>query len=270
VNCSTVGTKEIQPLPRAVAANGAHLLAKCGVGSSGWLGTQAVLRFAYLLNESRGVAVGTEKTDDRLRERVQAAHQTGSAKARRIGNGSKRRQQPQRRGTYSRQLRISPSWYRDHRRAKLLHLTSHSEKEIKVSLRREDLIWVDAPDFAVSHISARPAKNLSFWISSVEVEHRYAKHGDMWLPETNRSRLEDSLWWGGRTRHRLSELPTCPGRRHSSLRLASLSRPSTASIHEGRTCCGSRSKEKWRFTSVICQSVRIRPVAARVRRLRHC
>lgn len=49
-------------------------------------------------------------------------------------------------------------------------------------------IWVDARDFAVTRISAKPAKNPSFWISSVEVEHRYAKHGDMWLPETNRSR----------------------------------------------------------------------------------
>ena len=46
-------------------------------------------------------------------------------------------------------------------------------------------IWVDAADFAVSRISAEPAKNPSFWISHTEIEHEYAKIGDFWLPAHN-------------------------------------------------------------------------------------
>lgn len=48
-------------------------------------------------------------------------------------------------------------------------------------------IWVDAEEFAVVRIEARPAKNPSFWISSTSIEHRYSKHGEFWLPATNRS-----------------------------------------------------------------------------------
>lgn len=48
-------------------------------------------------------------------------------------------------------------------------------------------VWIDAEDFAVAQISAKPAKNPSFWISSVQIEHQYDKHGDMWLPRSNRS-----------------------------------------------------------------------------------
>jgi hypothetical protein len=57
----------------------------------------------------------------------------------------------------------------------------------------EGKIWVDAQDFAVVQISAKPAKNPSFWISSVQIDHRYAKHGDVWLPQSNRSRSKVRL-----------------------------------------------------------------------------
>ncbi len=57
-------------------------------------------------------------------------------------------------------------------------------------------VWIDAQDFAVVQINAKPAKNPSFWISSVQIEHRYGKHGDAWLPRSNRSTSKVRL--GGR------------------------------------------------------------------------
>ena len=48
-------------------------------------------------------------------------------------------------------------------------------------------IWVDAQDFAVTHVEAHPAVNPSFWISGTDIEHRYEKVGDFWLPLSNRS-----------------------------------------------------------------------------------
>jgi hypothetical protein len=48
-------------------------------------------------------------------------------------------------------------------------------------------IWVDANDFAVSRVSAQPAKNISFWISHTEIEHEYKKVGEFWLPAQNTS-----------------------------------------------------------------------------------
>lgn len=48
-------------------------------------------------------------------------------------------------------------------------------------------VWVDAQDFAVARIEARPAKNPSFWISKTNVEHHYLKRGKFWLPASNRS-----------------------------------------------------------------------------------
>lgn len=48
-------------------------------------------------------------------------------------------------------------------------------------------IWVDAADYAVSRISAEPAKNPSIWISHTEIEHEYGKFGDFWLPVRNTS-----------------------------------------------------------------------------------
>ncbi len=48
-------------------------------------------------------------------------------------------------------------------------------------------IWVDGNDFAVSRVSAQPAKNISFWISHTEIEHEYKKIGEFWLPVRNTS-----------------------------------------------------------------------------------
>jgi hypothetical protein len=48
-------------------------------------------------------------------------------------------------------------------------------------------IWVEARDMAVAHIESEPAKNPSFWISHTQIEHRYTKVGDFWLPAHNQS-----------------------------------------------------------------------------------
>ena len=48
-------------------------------------------------------------------------------------------------------------------------------------------IWVDANDFAVSRVSAQPAKSISFWITHTEIEHEYKKIGEFWLPARNTS-----------------------------------------------------------------------------------
>lgn len=57
-------------------------------------------------------------------------------------------------------------------------------------------VCVDAEDFAVAQISASPAKNPSFWTSSVEIQHEYEKQGDAWLPRRNQSSSKVRL--GGR------------------------------------------------------------------------
>lgn len=46
-------------------------------------------------------------------------------------------------------------------------------------------IWIDASDFAVSRISAEPAKNPSIWISHTQIEHEYMKIGEFWFPAHN-------------------------------------------------------------------------------------
>jgi hypothetical protein len=46
-------------------------------------------------------------------------------------------------------------------------------------------VWIDATDYAVSRISAEPARNPSIWISSTQIEHEYTKIGDFWLPAHN-------------------------------------------------------------------------------------
>lgn len=56
-------------------------------------------------------------------------------------------------------------------------------------------IWVSATDFAVTRIEGAPAKNPSFWIKKTQIEHRYVKVGDFWLPEQNRT--ESQIRFGG-------------------------------------------------------------------------
>jgi hypothetical protein len=51
-------------------------------------------------------------------------------------------------------------------------------------------IWVDAADFALVKIDAEPAKNPSFWIAHTHILQTFAKTGDFWLPELNRSQTK--------------------------------------------------------------------------------
>ena len=48
-------------------------------------------------------------------------------------------------------------------------------------------IWVDTRDYAVVRIQGEPAKNPSLWISHTEIDHRYKKFGEFWLPVHNES-----------------------------------------------------------------------------------
>ena len=48
-------------------------------------------------------------------------------------------------------------------------------------------IWIDATDFAVTHVEAHPAVNPSFWITGTDIQHQYQKVGEFWLPLSNRS-----------------------------------------------------------------------------------
>jgi len=61
------------------------------------------------------------------------------------------------------------------------------EPKVKSKFLYRGTIWVDAGDFAVTRISAEPAKNPSFWIKHTQIEHAYVKVNDFWLPATNRS-----------------------------------------------------------------------------------
>jgi len=65
-------------------------------------------------------------------------------------------------------------------------------------------IWVDATDFAVTRISAEPAKNPSVWISHTTIEHRYSKIGNFWLPASNTSVTKVRL--GGTAKLRIDYL----------------------------------------------------------------
>jgi predicted DNA-binding protein len=48
-------------------------------------------------------------------------------------------------------------------------------------------IWVDATDFAVTRIAAEPSKTPSFWVKRSEVNHKYEKVDDFWLPAENKT-----------------------------------------------------------------------------------
>jgi hypothetical protein len=59
------------------------------------------------------------------------------------------------------------------------------KKATKFTIRGR--IWVDAGDFAIARIEGEPAKNPSFWIRHAEVEQRYGRTGQFWLPSLNHS-----------------------------------------------------------------------------------
>ncbi len=57
-------------------------------------------------------------------------------------------------------------------------------------------MWVDAKDFAVARMQGEPARNPSFWVSHTEVEYRWGKIGEFWLPLYNQS--ETQVRMGGK------------------------------------------------------------------------
>ena len=67
------------------------------------------------------------------------------------------------------------------------------EPKQKSELLYRGKIWVDAQDYAVTRVDAQPAENPSFWIKSTEIHHVYAKEGEFWLPQTNRSQSKIRL-----------------------------------------------------------------------------
>ncbi len=91
-----------------------------------------------------------------------------------------------------RETKLTPENYRfelegmddvEGRRCYILQVTPKHDNK----LLYKGKVWVDADDFAVKQIEAKPAKNPSFWISSVQIQHEYEKYGDVWLPRSNRS-----------------------------------------------------------------------------------
>jgi hypothetical protein len=69
------------------------------------------------------------------------------------------------------------------------------EPKAKKKLLYRGKIWVDAEDYAVAKVEAEPAQSPSFWIKKTEIHHVYAKNGEFWLPEENRS--ESRIRMGG-------------------------------------------------------------------------
>ena len=57
-------------------------------------------------------------------------------------------------------------------------------------------MWVDAKDFAVARMQGEPARNPSLWVSHTEVEYRWGKVGEFWLPVYNQS--ETQVRMGGK------------------------------------------------------------------------
>ena len=64
---------------------------------------------------------------------------------------------------------------------------------LEVEPRRKDKslyhgrIWVDAGDFAVVRLEAKPTQDLSFWTRKADIVEVYTKVRDFWLPAHNHS-----------------------------------------------------------------------------------
>jgi hypothetical protein len=54
---------------------------------------------------------------------------------------------------------------------------------------------VDANDYAVVQIEGTPARNVSFWTKRVNFVQTFAKNGDLWLAQSNRS-VTDARMFG--------------------------------------------------------------------------
>lgn len=74
----------------------------------------------------------------------------------------------------------------------VLHMTPKKNSEFLL----QGKIWVDAKDFAVTRIQGETSKTPSFWIRKNQIDHRYEKIDEFWLPAENHS--ESLLRLGGR------------------------------------------------------------------------
>jgi hypothetical protein len=54
-------------------------------------------------------------------------------------------------------------------------------------------VWIDADDFALARVDAEPAKNPSIWIGKTNIQHRYIKVDEIWLPARNVSKTNVRL-----------------------------------------------------------------------------
>lgn len=64
-------------------------------------------------------------------------------------------------------------------------LSVDPKRKNKFSIRGN--IWIDARDYAITHIEAEPAKSPSFWIQRATIQQDYVKVKNFWLPAYNRS-----------------------------------------------------------------------------------
>ena len=91
--------------------------------------------------------------------------------------------------------RLSPENYEFHM-AKTALLGDRMAYVIDVVPKRRDerlfegQIWIDAQDYALARVEGRPAKNPSFWITSVHFVHTYQKSGPFWFPASTESVTE--------------------------------------------------------------------------------
>ncbi|HYR90775.1 MAG TPA: hypothetical protein VE422_42325 [Terriglobia bacterium] len=61
------------------------------------------------------------------------------------------------------------------------HLTISPKRRDKYSLDGE--VWIDTEDYSIVRIHGSPAKRPSFWTLHTEIDRRYRKINDIWLPE---------------------------------------------------------------------------------------
>ena len=67
------------------------------------------------------------------------------------------------------------------------------EPKVKSKLLYRGKIWIDAADYGVVRVEAQPAENPSFWIKRTKIHHVYARNGEFWLPQSNRSESKTRL-----------------------------------------------------------------------------
>ncbi len=88
--------------------------------------------------------------------------------------------------------RLSPENYEFHV-VKTELLSDRLAYVIDVVPRRRDerlfegQIWIDAQDYALARVEGKPAKNPSFWTTSVHFVHTYQKSGPFWFPASTES-----------------------------------------------------------------------------------